>query len=78
MKIDKNIPIPEDLGIRGKKKLYPLAEMEVGDSILVDGTSASSSGCGAYNAALQHGRHFGKKFSGRKEGQDKVRIWRVE
>jgi len=73
--IEKNKPIP--MILKGNQPQWPFADMEVGDSILVDGRAATAHKCRAYNAAKSFGRYHGKKFSGRKEGQGKVRIWRV-
>lgn len=74
--IDKGIPVPKNN--RGRPAKYPFASMDIGDSFVSDGDGSNTSGCKAYNAARQYGRAHGMKFSGRKEGEGKVRIWRVE
>lgn len=80
MRIDKNIQISEyGLG-RGRPAKYPFAEMEIGDSVLVEGgRDGGTFGSSAYVAAQQYGRRVGRKFAGRKEPGEtgKVRIWRV-
>lgn len=78
VEIEKNFPIPEVNKGSNRFRKYPIREMEVGDSILVDGTSATSEGCKGYSSAMTHAWRTGKRFSGRKEGDGKVRIWRVE
>lgn len=76
--IDKSVPAPPP-GKTGAIK-YPFRDMEIGDSILVDGSSASKHVCRAYNAAKQLQKRTGGefRFTARKEGENKVRIWRVE
>lgn len=76
--IEKDKPAPTET--KGGVRKYPFAEMEIGDSILVEGESACSNDCKACVAAMQHGRRYGKKFSGRKEPGKPgyVRIWRIE
>lgn len=66
IRIDKNIPIPE-------KKIYParidaaLAALEVGESF--EHTKRTKS---------RPEKHAGKKFTQRKLGPDRYRIWRVK
>lgn len=82
MQIQKAVPMPNSLQKKGaspgRPSLYPFADMEVGDSVLVDGYNASTTGCPIYNAARSYGKNNGKRFSGKKEGEGKVRVWRVE
>jgi hypothetical protein len=76
MKIDKNIPIP--VSNSGRPSKWPFSKMEINESVLVDGQSCMTSKCPGYNAAQQIARNHGKKFIGRYEGGNKVRIWRIE
>jgi hypothetical protein len=71
LKIEKGIPIPPDMrGMTKGKRKYPFAEMEVGDSILLEQKKAS--GIGSYAQKCLPGA----KFSTRKvEGG--IRIWRL-
>ncbi|WP_299313457.1 hypothetical protein [uncultured Halomonas sp.] len=82
MKIEKNIPIPEhEIGRKSGNEQTSWAmfsEMEVGDSVLVDGDSTARKDCPAMNSANVYGYTHGKRFSGRKQGNGKVRIWRIE
>ena len=73
MKIEKDVPIPK-AETRGRPSKYPFSKMGTGDSIFIDGGYV---GCSAYACAMQHARLYGKRFSGRKEGNG-LRIWRVE
>ena len=41
IKIEKGIPIPEADG-RGRGRVYPFPEMEVGDSVLIKGKTATA------------------------------------
>ncbi len=66
MEIEKNIPAP-------KRRKYPFAEMDVGDSILVLGEEGRK----AANAARVYGHLNGIKFATRQRDGG-VRIWRVE
>ena len=73
VKIEKNIPIPEACGGAITRK-YPFNEMEVGDSIFIEGRKGSYT---PGNAAHNYGKNHGKKFTSRKEN-DGFRIWRIE
>ena len=66
MKIDKNIPIPED------RKRYPWKEMEVGDSFFIEGKEASQIG-GIANFA---NRTYKPKHFITRTVKGGVRIWR--
>ena len=67
VKIDKNVPIPHRHNERIKK--YPIADMKVGDSILINRKSRES--------VYYQRAKTGFVFTMRKEGKDKYRIWRV-
>lgn len=72
MDIDKNVPIP----LPGGRRKYPWAEMEVGDSVLLEGFHSTAE-CYPYRAALNYAAYWGLKFTARAvEGG--VRIWRIE
>lgn len=79
MFIEKNIPIPAttNSGKSGRPPKYPFRNMDIGDSMLVDGKSSRTCDCPAYNSAKQLQRKTTMKFSARAEGNDKVRIWRI-
>ena len=63
--IDKNIPMPE----RDPRAHYPLNEMEVGDSFVIDTERA--------NAVRVRASQLGKKVSIRKLGDGTSRVWLV-
>ncbi len=70
-KIEKGIPLPP---VRRRMTLYPLANMEVGDSILVQ-----ESDQGRIRSTIwQFARRNGVKFVSRKESDGAIRIWRIE
>ena len=78
-KIEKGIPIPVSKTVtrqgRGRDRLYPWAEMQVGDSFFVPG-EAKRIGVASHASAVCK-RYAPKRFVSRKvEGG--VRIWRVE
>lgn len=68
MKIDKNIPVPND------KPKYPFSEMEIGDSIWME--NGASGAASAYMYRKKHPEfNFMKKSD--KEGLG-ARLWRIE
>lgn len=69
---DKNVPIPKVAAPTNKK--YFFADMEVGDSIFLEGMDSHSSPC---VSARQIGKRSGKKFTSRSVTGG-VRIWRTE
>lgn len=74
MYIEKNIEAPTPKG--GRNPVYPFREMEVGDSVFLEGQDMNKENKG-YMSAWAYGRRSGKKFTGRVvEGG--LRIWRVE
>lgn len=81
MQIENNHPMPGNHSSEGGHYMkYPFAKMEVGDSILADGTAARPGSCKAYSAARSYGDKYGKKFRGRIDPDQpgKVRIWRTQ
>jgi hypothetical protein len=73
MKVEKDVPMPDHIK-RGARSRYPFRDMEVGDSVFIEGEGTNGN---AYSAAQMHGRGAGKRFRGRQEGNG-LRIWRVE
>jgi len=75
-KIDKNVPIPEDVHSAGEKRAtYPFADLEIGDSFFVEGKTTMTS---TLNSAS---RRLGFKFASKVEvvnGVEGLRIWRTE
>lgn len=81
--IEKNIAIPDkrkgDIKPKRKYPIHPFASMEVGDSYMVGTYSrdAMISICNAARAwALQRSNEW--KFSARKVGNNKMRVWRTQ
>lgn len=83
-KIEKNIPIPEDVTRRGK---FPFLEMEVGDSFVVPESEAGwrqfhqpRAGWTSivHTLASRYGKRLGRRFTCRKLPDRSVRVWRVE
>jgi hypothetical protein len=73
--IEKNVPVemPEN---RGRKRLYPFPDMEIGDSFFAEGKTIELL---TTNASIYGTRH-GKKFSCKSTesmGQKGVRVWRI-
>lgn len=71
--IDKNIPLPPDR--HGRFPIYPFAEMEIGDSILVKGDWKKLDSAKA--ASRAYGKRHGMKFR-TMQVDTGVRIWRIE
>ena len=76
--IDKGIPIVNSPSKRGRPSKYPFEEMEIGDSILVEGKTCRTTDCQGYNAAQAYSARSGKAFTGRAQGDGTVRIWRTQ
>src|SRR5262245_59596807 len=68
-KIDKNVPLPP-LARKGTSK-YPLAEMEVGDSFVIENSNLGSS-------VKAIARKLGIKVTTRHVGDNRYRVWRIE
>lgn len=73
MKIEKGIA-PEPFSGRIN---YPFAEMEPGDSILIDASNGWEVQKKAQTAAYIHAKRHGRKFMSRMQ-EDGLRIWRVK
>ncbi len=76
MQIDKHIPVPDGAmeGRRRRSSKWPVWQMEIGDSIFVEGEStAGNVYSNIYNVARYHGmRVKGSTVEGG------LRVWRVE
>lgn len=79
-KIVPNVPLPQDSSrynaprSRGRKPKYPLADMQIGDSFVVnDAETLSVRGC------IQDFRsnNRGREFATRRLGDGTTRIWRT-
>lgn len=70
VEVEKNIPIPRRVG---NNKKYPLAEMEIGDSIVVPRNSVSTV---AY-ARNTTGHQFTVRRIGKASYRANYRVWRT-
>lgn len=80
--IEKNIPLPDEIEKRGRKPVYPIEEMEIGDSFFVPfaNNKARERTRANINAACSM-RGAAKKFRSMtriENGVSGVRCWRVE
>ena len=66
-KIDKDVPLPDD------RPKYPLGEMEIGDSFLVENEPDPRKLRGA---VYQYGRRNGREYAVNKVGEEAYRVWR--
>lgn len=73
IEIEKNIPIPP--ARIGRFPIYPFAEMEIGDSILVKGDWKKLDS--AKVAARAYGKRHGVRFR-TMQVDTGVRLWRIE
>lgn len=73
-KIQKNIPIPTK-DARGRKKLYPFDDMEVGDSFAVPLIKKRSISCAV---SQEHKKHQGERRFSVRVLKNEIRIWRVQ
>lgn len=71
-KIEKNVPIPPIS--RGRKPIYPFAEMSIGDSVLFEGKSVNQMNS-AYQSYRKIHPHIKLTIRKTKEG---TRVWRIE
>lgn len=69
--IDKGFPIPGP-NAKGNNAKYPWAEMEVGDSFVMDRPQVHAS-----KAAVGYARRHGWKFATRKIDDNHTRVWRT-
>jgi hypothetical protein len=81
-KIDKNVPMPKIS--KGRPRIYPFPEMEVGDSFAVPITDDLSLGNNTNSSPLRsvaaaYARKYGGRFSVQLDRSNKImRCWRVE
>ena len=71
VKIDKDIPMPQDK--LGRKPKYPWMDMDVGDSFLLPGKSIHH----AASLMVRWQERGGRRYSARTVPEG-VRIWRIE
>lgn len=64
MKVEKNIPLPAK---------FPFAQMQPGDSFLIEGTKRHTVAV----AAIRYGKKHNMKFSTRKQADGSFRCWRL-
>lgn len=83
--IEKNIPTPYEYDYNGKRRIYPLFELEVGDSFFVPFEGDEGKNKKLANSILgcaRRNRHDGKKFTTRTQknslGVNGVRCWRIK
>lgn len=75
-RIETGIPCPPTDRGRGNAR-FPFRQMEIGQSLLIEGRHAKAAGQAAYRAGLL----YGMKFTTRKlqvHGAPALRIWRLE
>lgn len=72
IKIEKGVPLPPSRRGWSSDAKYPLAEMDVGDSIWLPLRQSSASA-----RAISRGKKLGFKFTTRGEG-DGTRVWRIK
>jgi hypothetical protein len=71
--IEKGVPIPARRTERvGRNAKYPLADMLVGDSIVIDKPQPAASGL-----VTGFGQRHGKKFTARRVDATHTRVWRI-
>jgi hypothetical protein len=74
IKIESSIPIPK-ISKKGRQKLYPFEEMNVGDSFYMENRTASQLSSGANNWAKAY--NPSAKFVAKNEKKG-ARIWRYQ
>jgi hypothetical protein len=70
--IEKDVPTPA-WGRRGRHRIYPWNEMEVGDSFILPYWHPAS----AHALAHQASKRLGRKFKASKITDGQFRVWRV-
>jgi hypothetical protein len=74
IKIESNIPIPK-ISKKGRQKVYPFDEMNVGDSFFIEGRTTSQLSSVANNWSKRYDPKA--KFVVKQENKG-VRIWRYQ
>ena len=75
-KLEKNVPLPNDLEYMGAKRKYPWLEMEVGDSFAIPEGRHESVRTASAAWVLRHPERD-MRFSVRKLEDGTYRCWRV-
>jgi len=73
IQIEKGVPIPRACRGGKENRWHVLLTMEVGDSFEIDYRSPSS-----IYASIKYHVKDGRKFTVRKTGEKKYRVWRTE
>jgi hypothetical protein len=71
-RFDRDVPVPDGAGRRGRPAKYPFWKMEIGESVLLADSGDPRS------SAVHYGKRAGKKFVSRRVAGMRVRIWRVK
>ena len=72
--VEDGVPMPDLHQGAGRPRIYPFADMKVGQSVFVDGGKLRGK---EHGAARKHGQRHGKRFAVRTVDGG-IRIWRVE
>lgn len=72
-KIDKNVPLPKSKS--GPERKYPFAEMEIGDSFLVEAKNRHLAQRSSY---MYNKNHQPKRIMCRTQPDGSLRVWRVK
>lgn len=75
--IESGIPIPSDTRTRGPERVYPFADMQVGQSIFVEGDKKSESVKNARSAASAYARRYESHSFTTRYMENGLRIWRI-
>jgi hypothetical protein len=73
--VQRNIPIPAGSDGRGRKSIFPLSEMQVGDSFAAGSSIEARERVS--RAVDHHQRRHGTKFTVRKQPDGSYRCWRI-
>lgn len=73
-RIDKNVPIPPNVGRACRPSKYPFSRMEIGHSFPVDEAEHER----VKNASKQYERKHSQKFAMGWDDDGQLRCWRVE
>jgi len=72
--IEKNVPMPKESPNKGRPRIYPFPEMEVGDSFVVEIEDCKL----LRSAATAYSRKYGGTFTVRTDRKtQEVRCWRM-
>ncbi len=85
--VEKNIPYPKAAyGKRERDFSYPFAKMEKGDSFAIEIPARYKGRIGVFQSSIMttarswalYNRKPNHKFSTRKEGEMRIRLWRIK